>query len=458
MAINLLDMLKDNISGDMISQASKFLGENESGVKSAMSDVMPSVLGSMINFGSTDSGAGKMMNMLKDGNHDGSILDNLGGLFGGGSATSGLVNTGSSLMKGMMGQSMLGSVIDMVSSRSGVSKSSSSSLMGMIAPIAMGMIGRYAKNKALDAVGLGSFLRGQQSGVMGALPSAISNLMGGSDKMKNVTTNVRETAGNVTRGAANTASNVGRSAANATTEVAEKASGGIGRILRWAIPIVAILGLLSYFGFNTGIDAVDNAGDKIVNTTGNVVDKTKDVAAGAADATKNVAAGAADMAKDAGNAVVDAGKGALDATTAAARKALDGVKFTAGSIGEGMANFMKTGGKGDKTFQFSNLKFATGKSTAADMSEIDNLAAVLKAYPNLSIEVGGHTDSSGNAAKNTALSDARAATVKARLVAKGIDGARISTKGYGSANPVASNDTAEGKAKNRRIEVMITKR
>lgn len=453
MAINLLDMLKDNISGDMISQASKFLGENESGVKSAMSDVMPSVLGSMINFGSTDSGAGKMMNMLKDGNHDGGILDNLGGLFGGGNATSGLVNTGSSLLKGMMGQSMLGSVIDMVSSRSGVSKSSSSSLMGMIAPIAMGMIGRYAKNKALDAVGLGSFLRGQRSGVMGALPSAISNLMGGNDKM-----NVRETAGNVTRGATNTVKNTGRAAANATTEVAEKASGGIGRILRWAIPIVAILGLLSWFGLRTGVDAIDNAGDKIVNTTGNVVDKTKDVAAGAADATKNAAAGAADMAKDAGNAVVDAGKGALDATTAAARKALDGVKFTAGSIGEGMANFMKGGGKGDKTFQFSNLNFATGSATAADMSEIDNLAAVLKAYPNLSIEVGGHTDSSGNADKNTKLSDARAAAVKARLVAQGIDGARVSTKGYGSAKPVASNDTAEGKAKNRRIEVMITKR
>ncbi len=447
MAINLLDMLKENISGDMISQASKFLGENESGVKSAMSDVMPSVLGSMINFGGTDAGAGKMMNMLKDGNYDGSILDNLGGLFGGGSATSGLVNTGSTLLKGMMGQSMLGSVIDMVSSRSGVSKSSSSSLMGMIAPIAMGMIGRYAKNKALDAVGLGSFLRGQRSGVMGALPSAISNLMGGNETMKSATTNVRETASNVTRGAANTAGNVGRSAANATTEVAEKASGGIGRILKWAIPIVAILGIASYFGFNTGIDAVDNAGDKIVNTTGNVVDGAKDV-------TK----GAADMAKDAGNAVVDAGKGALDATTAAARKALDGVKFTAGSIGEGMANFMKTGGKGDKTFQFSNLNFATGKATAEDMSEIDNLAAVLKAYPNLSIEVGGHTDSSGNADKNTQLSDARAATVKARLVAKGIDGARISTKGYGSAKPVASNNTAEGKAKNRRIEVMITKR
>lgn len=458
MAINLLDMLKENISGDMISQASKFLGENESGVKSAMSDIMPSVLGSMINFGGTDAGAGKMMNMLKDGNHDGSVLDNLSGLFGGGQTTSGLVNTGSSLLKGMMGQSMLGSVVDMVSSRSGVSKSSSSSLMSMIAPIAMGMVGRYAKNKALDAVGLGSFLRGQQSNVMGALPSAISGLMGGNNPVKNVANNVRETASNATRGAANTASNVGRSAANATTEVAEKASGGIGRILKFAIPILAILGIASYFGLNTGVDAIDKVGDKVVNTTGNVVDGAKDVTKGAADMAKDVTKGAADMAKDAGNAVVDAGKGALDATTMAARKALDGVKFTAGSIGEGMANFMKAGAKGDKTFQFNNLNFASGKSTAADMSEIDNLAAVLKAYPNISIEVGGHTDSAGNAASNTQLSDARANTVKARLVAKGIDASRISTKGYGSVKPVASNDTAAGKAKNRRIEVMITKR
>lgn len=439
MAINLLDMLKENISGDMISQASKFLGENESGVKSAMGDIMPSVLGSMINFGGTDSGAGKMMNMLKDENHDGSILDNLGGLFGGGSATSGLVNTGSSLMKGMMGQSMLGSVVDMISSRSGVSKSSSSSMMSMIAPIAMGMIGRYAKNKAFNAVGLGSFLRGQRSNVMGSMPSAISNLMGGSDKVanatsnvtSNATSNVRETASNATRGAAESVSNVGKSAASATTDVAEKASGGFGKILMWAIPIIAI-----FLGGGWFMSTMGDAADKMVKTTGSVTD----------------------MAKNAGNAMADAGKGALDATAAAANKALEGVKFTTGSIGEGMANFMKSGGKGDKTFQFNNLNFASGKSTAPDMSEIDNLAAVLKAYPNLSIEVGGHTDSSGNADKNTMLSDARATAVKSRLVEKGIAADRVSTKGYGSVKPVASNETAEGKAKNRRIEVMITKR
>jgi len=356
----------------------------------------------------------------------------------------------------MMGQGMLSSVVDMISSRSGVSKSSSSSMMSMIAPIAMGIIGRYVKNKALDAVGLGSFLRGQRSNVMGSMPSAISSLMGG-NKVTNTTTNVRETAGNISR-ATNTISNAGKNVAATTTDVAEKASGGIGRILKFAIPIIALLGIASYFGLSSGIDAVDNAGDKIANTTGNMVEGAKDMTKGAADIAKDAGKGAADMAKDAGNAVADAGKGALDATTTAARKALDGVKFTAGSIGEGMAGFMEDGGKGDKTFQFNNLNFASGQSTAEDMSEIDNLAAVLKAYPNLSIEVGGHTDSAGNPDKNTQLSDARANTVKARLVAKGIDGSRISTKGYGAIKPVASNDTAAGKAKNRRIEVVITKK
>ena len=75
----------------------------------------------------------------------------------------------------------------------------------------------------------------------------------------------------------------------------------------------------------------------------------------------------------------------------------------------------------------------------------------------MNVHVDGYTDSSGDAAKNVTLSESRAVAVKNRLVAAGIDASRIVTKGHGSANPVASNDTPEGMAKNRRIEMTIAK-
>ena len=85
------------------------------------------------------------------------------------------------------------------------------------------------------------------------------------------------------------------------------------------------------------------------------------------------------------------------------------------------------------------------------------MASILKAYPGVKVIVEGYTDNTGDAGANVTLSQARADAVKARLMVAGINAARISTKGFGSGNPVADNGTAEGRAQNRRIEMVIMK-
>ena len=82
--------------------------------------------------------------------------------------------------------------------------------------------------------------------------------------------------------------------------------------------------------------------------------------------------------------------------------------------------------------------------------------AALKAHPNAQIQLDGHTDNTGNPQANQQLSLARANAVKAMLVSDGIDANRISTAGYGQDRPLASNDSAEGRAKNRRTELTVT--
>ena len=107
----------------------------------------------------------------------------------------------------------------------------------------------------------------------------------------------------------------------------------------------------------------------------------------------------------------------------------------------------------------TDLVFPSGQAELASGSypSLARLADWLTANPTASVELVGHTDASGNAQANTTLSLARAEAARDALIAQfGIDPARITTRGAGPSEPIASNDTAEGRAQNRRVEVLTT--
>ena len=114
----------------------------------------------------------------------------------------------------------------------------------------------------------------------------------------------------------------------------------------------------------------------------------------------------------------------------------------------------------DKTtwFDFDRLTFDTGKATLQDSSseQLQNIAAILKAYPNVKVKIGGYTDNTGNKAANLKLSQDRAVNVMHEVVQRGVDPSRLEAEGYGEEHPVADNATAEGRQKNRRISLRVT--
>jgi outer membrane protein OmpA-like peptidoglycan-associated protein len=87
---------------------------------------------------------------------------------------------------------------------------------------------------------------------------------------------------------------------------------------------------------------------------------------------------------------------------------------------------------------------------------VDNLAAFMRDYPDRRVRIEGFTDSTGSDSYNEQLSESRAFAVRNALEQAGIDSSRIEVRGYGETNPVASNDTAEGRQLNRRVEVLIS--
>ncbi len=484
MSINLLDMLKDQVTGSLAKQASGFLGESESNVTSALGGIFPSILGSVIDQSSTPKGASGLMDMI--GGLDTDMLGDIGGLFGGGaSSVNGLLNSGGGIVESLLGDK-LGGIVGMISKLSGLKSGSSSSLIKMAAPFLMGMIGKQIKGKGLGF--LTDMLMGQKDHVSAAMPSGMGDLLGlgsllggakdvlgaVSGAAGDAVTGAAGLAGDAVSGAANVAGNAAHkvagaagNAANAAGNVAGNVAGAAGDAaksglawLRWALPLVA-LGLLGWW-FLSGqnpVDAVKDAGDAV----GTVAEKTGDMAKGAvgtvADAAGDAASAAGDVVGDAAGAVSAFAKGAFANINAAGKAALDKITFTANSAGSQMMDYINGGFKGDGKVTFRNLTFASGSDVIDGTSgvEVDNLAAILTAYPDVKINVAGYTDNTGNADSNKTLSEDRAKSVKQRLMDAGIAPSRVATQGFGDANPVADNETAEGRAANRRIEVTIAK-
>ena len=102
------------------------------------------------------------------------------------------------------------------------------------------------------------------------------------------------------------------------------------------------------------------------------------------------------------------------------------------------------------------INFETGKSSIQPESQpiIDQLVEMLKTEASIKISIEGHTDNIGTAAANLVLSQNRAKAVMDAIIAKGIDKTRLSSKRWGQGKPVADNSTDDGKARNRRVEIV----
>jgi len=317
------------------------------------------------------------------------------------------------------------------------------------------MVGRYVRKNGLGVSGLMDMLSGQKDHVTAAAPSGWNPLGSAAGLVTGAAGAVTGAAGDVVGagkkvvgGAADAGKKVVGGAANLAGKgvdaVGDVAGGAVksgGSILRWLLPLfLALMAAAYFFGFQTGCGAIDSTVDKATDLTETAAGAVGDVAEGAVDVAGDVAGGAMDLAK-----------GAFGAVNDAALKALDGVEWAAGSIGGQMMDYVKGGFKGDGRFKFNNLTFASGSAAISGTSgsEVDNLAKVLAAYPDSKINIEGYTDNTGNADANVELSKARAEAVKARLIAAGVNAARLTTEGFGAANPTASNDTAEGRKENK---------
>jgi hypothetical protein len=188
------------LSPELIDRIANALGLDKSMVTKAITAAIPAILGGTINKASSPEGARQLFDVL--GKQDPGLLDNLGGMLGGQKQTD-LIGGGSNILTTILGGSTLGTLAGALGKFAGLGEGGAKSLLGLLGPVVMGLIGKQVKSSKLDAGGLASLLGSQKQAISAAMPSEFSSLLAGTP-LASVTSPAKPMASTPTRTATQT--------------------------------------------------------------------------------------------------------------------------------------------------------------------------------------------------------------------------------------------------------------
>lgn len=398
MAFNILDAAKSFITPELIGKAAGYLQESESSVGKAVSGLLPASLLGITQKAET-GGGNMIMDLAKRAMNSG-ILGNLENAFNPGGG--GVPDHSPGILHSIFGDKV-GSIANAIASFAGIKGSSATSLLGSIAPMVMGFLGKHATENGLSASGLSSLLSNQKSGFLNALPAGlnIGNILG-------ITSSAPRPA---------------------VPQLEEPKKSG-----SWLMPLVlglAAVALLLYLF--KGCGGGEHKEEVVMETPAPV--EPAPAAPITPPARESLKVKLADGTE------IDAYKGGIEDKLVAC---LNDAACVAGR---------------DQWFDFDNLNFETGSArlTAESIAQIRNIVAILKAYPAAKIKIGGYTDKVGNDADNKKLSQERADAVLAEIKKEGANAAQlVGAEGYGEElAKVAETASDEERRVDRRISVQL---
>jgi OOP family OmpA-OmpF porin len=291
---------------------------------------------------------------------------------------------GSQLLSTVFGSNQ-SAVADGIARETGMSAGKAATLLGMAAPMVLGMLGRTVQATGMDASQLGQSLKSEMPGLTSYLPAGLRSFFGRAPAVATMPA--------------------------AVTQEAAKAK-------RWVWPVLGLiaLALIAFWIFHRApsIPTIDTSG-----------------------------------------------LGAFFST-----KLPDGTELNIpqNGIENKLITFLNDSSRPVDTttwFNFDRLLFDSNSATLQQpqsQEQLNNIVAILKAYPNAQVKIGGYTDNTGDPAANQTLSQNRAKNVTDAIVAGSIDPSRLQSQGYGDQYPVADNATPEGRAQNRRIALLVTQK
>ncbi|REC74765.1 flagellar motor protein MotB [Chryseobacterium elymi] len=434
MSLNVIDLIKGQLGPALISQAASQFGESESGISKAIGGLLPAVVGGLANNSDNPGVLDAITNASSSG-----ILGNLIG----GASNSPII---SNLLTSIFGDK-IGGIVNAIATYAGISNNSSSSLLNLVTGATVGTIGKYAADNNLGKSGISNLL-GEQKGIISSLlPAGLSlaSLNMGDwakgYKFDNDNDAIRPTTSEEPK------IEVTRSTTSEGTNPDRNNNEGGGSIWKWLLPLLLLIAA-AYFIWKQCEKKETTTTTTVADSTGSTTDTAATIASGDTSATT--------------------------ATTTRTDENIDlnGVmlKGYKGGMEDQMITFLKSGdyknaaddaALKDKWYDFDHVNFKMGSSTeleAGSQGQLDNLVAILKAFPDAKIKIGGYTDKTGNEASNVKLSQSRADFIKNALGKAGVGAQVLGAEGYGSkfATVDATASDAE-RAADRKMSVRFAK-
>jgi hypothetical protein len=245
MAINLISLVTQFLTPDVIGRIAAALGLDRSNVQTAISAAVPALLAG---FGGAASKPGGAQNLVDAIKQQSGALDGFASMIGS-SGQSSFVDKGSRLLTSLLGGQDQSALAGAVAKFAGIGQGASGSLLGMLAPIVMGTIGKQIGTRSLDANTLAGLLSEQKDQIAKALPPGFGNLLGGTsllDSLGGVAGGIAAAAGQAATAATDRTANTATSAARTGQRTARAATSGVPSWVYWLVPLVIVAGALWY--------------------------------------------------------------------------------------------------------------------------------------------------------------------------------------------------------------------
>jgi hypothetical protein len=249
MAANLIAVLEQLLgSNEVLSRIGSLIGLSPERSRSAIGAVVPAILAALVSLVQKPGGRDQLAAAVR--NQDPGVLDNLSAMLGSGRQNS-LIDSGSSLLTSLLGDSKVGALSGAIAKFAGLNQGSATSLLGALAPVVLGALGREQRAQGLDAQGLAGLLNDQKGSIAQALPAGLASELGSTGLLDGIADRLGEgmsTTARAARAEAARTASVAPSTTTSSTVTARPSTSGGGSWLRWLIGLL-LLALLAWLAW-----------------------------------------------------------------------------------------------------------------------------------------------------------------------------------------------------------------